>query len=127
MYVQIQINKGTHKCPSKSRVLGRMASQKWIAERAIPLLKDNPEMGPKAVKEELEKKYNIKIPYQTVFYGRQRATDKLFGKWDDCFDYLFRFKAEIELRSPGSVVEIDTVTVEGKVHFSRFFMPSKQV
>ena len=79
MYVQIQINKGTHKCPSKSRVLGRMASQKWIAERAIPLLKDNPEMGPKAVKEELEKKYNIKIPYQTVFYGRQRATDKLFG------------------------------------------------
>jgi len=88
-------------------------------------LKDNPEMGPKAIKEELEKKYNIKIPYQTAFYGRQRAADKLFGKWDDCFDYLFRLKAEIELRSPGSVVEIDTVTVEGKVHFSRFFCAFK--
>jgi len=38
---------------------------------------------------------------------------------------LFRFKAEIELRSPGSVVEIDIVTVEGKVHFSRFFCAFK--
>jgi hypothetical protein len=51
----------------------------------------------------------------------ERATNKLFGKWDDCFDWLFRFKAEIELRSPGSVVEIDTVNVDGKVYFTRFF------
>ena len=29
-------------------------------------------MGPKAVQEELQHKYNIEIPYQTVFYGRQR-------------------------------------------------------
>jgi hypothetical protein len=84
-------------------------------------------MGAKAVKEELEKKYNIKIPYQTAFYGRQRAADKLFSKWDDCFDYLFTFKAEIELRSPSSVVEIDTVIMEGKVHFSRIFCAFKAV
>jgi hypothetical protein len=69
--MQIQINKGTHQCPSRSRVVGRMASQAWIADRAIPLLKDNLEMGPKAVKNELEKKYNIKIPYQTAYYGRE--------------------------------------------------------
>ena len=32
------------------------------------------------------------------------------------------FKAEIELRSPGSVVEIDTITdEEGTVGFSKFF------
>jgi len=77
------------------------------------------------VQKELERKYNIKMAYQTVFYGRQRAADKLFGKWDDCFDSLFRFKAEIELRDPGSVVEIDTVNVDGKVHFSRFLCSFK--
>ena len=38
---------------------------------------------------------------------------------------IFRFKAEIELRSPGSVVEIDTVKVGKKVHFSRFFCAFK--
>jgi len=34
---------------------------------------------------------------------------------------LYRFKAEIEMRSPGSVVEIGTVEIDGKKHFSRFF------
>ena len=66
-------------------------------------------MGAKELKEELNYKYKIDIPYQIVYNGRQRASDKLFGKWNDSFDYLFRFKAEIELRSPESVVEIDTV------------------
>ena len=38
-------------------------------------------MGAKEVKDELEEKYKIQIPYQTVWYGRQRAYDILFGKW----------------------------------------------
>jgi hypothetical protein len=91
--------------------LGRMASQGWVAERAIPFLKRKPSMGPKALKEELEHKYNIDIPYRTVVYGRKRAADKLFGKLDDSFDWLYRFKAEVEMRSPGSIVEIDTEVV----------------
>ena len=42
------------------------------------------------------------------------------------FDWLYRIKAEIELRSTGSVVEIDTIIDdEGKVRFSRFFCAFK--
>ena len=89
------------------------------------MLRDDPSMGAKAVRKELEKQYKVKINYQTCWYGRQRAADKLFGKWDDSFDWLFRFKAEIELRSLGSVVEIDTVKVGKKVHFNRFFCAFK--
>jgi hypothetical protein len=106
-------------------VRATMASQAWIAERAIPLLKKKPALGAKDIKEALEDKYNIKINYQTAWYGRQRAADKLFGKWDDSFEELYRFKAEVELRSPGSVVEIDTEKFEGKHHFSRFFCAFK--
>jgi len=105
-----------------------MASQGWIAERAVPLLKDTTtkkNLGAKEIRKELEKQYKIKINYQTCWYGRQRAADKLFGKWDDSFDWLFRFKAKVELRSPGSVVEVDTVKVGNKVHFSRFFCAFK--
>ena len=99
-----------------------MASINWVLERAIPLLKRKPTMGASAVKEELEDKYKININYQTVWYGRQRAADKLFGKLSDSYDWLYRFKAEVELRSPGSIVEIDTVTVGGKVHFHYIFL-----
>jgi len=123
--VRVQINSGTHTCASTSRVLSSMASQAWVAERAIPLLKKKADMGAKVVQLELEDKYKIKIPYQTVWYGRQRAADKLFGNWDDSFDWLYRFKAEVDLRSPRSVVEIDTIEVEGKVHFNRFFCAFK--
>ncbi|WVZ98256.1 hypothetical protein U9M48_043721 [Paspalum notatum var. saurae] len=122
--VRIQIIEGDHKCASR-RLLGKMASQGWVAERTVPLLKKNPGMGAAEVKAELESKYNIQIPYQTVWYGKEKAAEKLFGKWDESYDYLYRFKAEVELRSPGSVVEIDTVTVDGKKHFSRFFCAFK--
>ena len=57
-----------------------MASIAWVAERAIPYLKRNPQMGAKELKEGLNYKYKIDIPYETVYNGRQRASDKLFGK-----------------------------------------------
>ncbi|KAF0903685.1 hypothetical protein E2562_029058 [Oryza meyeriana var. granulata] len=34
--IEVQINTGLHKCASRSKVSGRMASQAWVAERAIP-------------------------------------------------------------------------------------------
>lgn len=102
-----------------------MASQAWVAERAIPFLNKKNGMGPKELQKELQDTYKITIPYHTVYHGRKRATDKLFGKWSDSFDWLYRFKAEVEMRSPGSVVEIDTVKVGDKVHFNRFFCAFK--
>jgi hypothetical protein len=76
-------------------VCGTIASQAWVAERTIPLLKTKTGLGAKEVKEVIEDdKYKIVIPYQTVWYGRQRAVDKSFGKWDDSFDWLYRFKVE---------------------------------
>lgn len=47
-----------------------MASQSWIAERAIPILKVKSDMGANSLKEELERKYNIQIPYQTALNGK---------------------------------------------------------
>ncbi|WVZ88004.1 hypothetical protein U9M48_034566, partial [Paspalum notatum var. saurae] len=107
----VQIKNKDHKCPSSSRLLGSTASQAWVAERAIPLLKRNPNIGTKEIQEELE--------------AKKRAADKLFGQWDDTFDWLYRFKAEVDLRSPGSVIEIDTVIEDGEVRFSKFFCAFK--
>jgi len=103
-----------------------MASIKWVAERAVQFLKKKTSMGATEMKKELKFKYGIDIPYQTVYNGTRRASEKLFGKWNDSFDWLYRIKAEIELRSLGSVVEIDTIIDdEGKVRFSRFFCAFK--
>jgi transposase-like protein len=47
--------------------------------------------------------------------------DKIFGPWDKSFDNLYRFKAQIEKKSPGSFVVIDNHTVNGKIRFNRCF------
>ena len=47
-----------------------MVAIAWVVERAIPYLKRNPQMGAKELKEELNYKYKISIPYQTVYNGR---------------------------------------------------------
>ena len=50
----------------------------------------------------------------------------LYGDWANTFRMLYSFKAEVEKRSPGSVVEIDTkVSDDGKVFFFKFFMALK--
>jgi hypothetical protein len=48
----------------------------------------------------------------------------LYGTWEESFQSLYSLKAETELRSPWSVVEIDTKDVDGEVHFSRLLQSS---
>jgi hypothetical protein len=48
----------------------------------------------------------------------------LYGTWEESFQSLYSLNAEIELRSPGSIVEIDTKDVDGEVHFSRLLQSS---
>ena len=98
-----------------------MASYHWVAEKTVPLLMKDPNMGAKKIQEELEDKYQVKIGYGTVHMGFVIAGEKIHGTWEESFGYLFNFKAEIELRMPGSIVEIDVVNKEEGVFFHRFF------
>ena len=54
--------------------------------------------------------------------GKEKARVELYGSWEESFQLLYNWKAEIEKRSPGSVVEIDTKIVDGKVYFSQVFL-----
>ena len=49
------------------------------------------------------------------------AGEQIHRTWKESFGYLFNFKAEIELRMPRSVVEIDVVNKEEGVFFHIFF------
>ncbi|XP_042059580.1 uncharacterized protein LOC121804105 [Salvia splendens] len=51
----------------------------------------------------------------------QIAREKLYGTWEDSFGNLFNFKAMVELKMPGSVVEIGLKETEDGVYFQRFF------
>ena len=55
-----------HTCGSFNNCGETMASNKWVAERVVDLLRNDPEMGPKELQDRLKKKYSIEIPYDRV-------------------------------------------------------------
>jgi hypothetical protein len=96
-----------------------MLSQTWVTNKALPLLMKNPNMGAKAMKIYLQDEYNVTIGYDTMWMGREQALHELYGGWNESFSLLFNWTAEIEKRSPESVVKIDTKIVDEKVYFHR--------
>ncbi len=56
--------------------------------------------------------------------SRHNALEKIFGSWEESFAYLFNFKAEVELKMPGSVVEIDVPENNDGFIFIDFFVHS---
>ncbi|XBI79870.1 hypothetical protein VPH35_089192 [Triticum aestivum] len=57
--------------------------------------------------------------------GKLLALKQLYGDWDISFDNLYRFKAQVESCCPGSIVQIDHHTINGKIRFRRIFVAMK--
>ena len=120
---QIKKMPNKHYCKSTSKVEKNcMANQFWVRDRVIQWLRQDPTIGASALKNKLEEKYLIKLSYWIVYNGRGLALDEIFGKWEDSFHYTFAFKAEIERKAPGSIVEIELEKVGSKMRFSRMFV-----
>jgi hypothetical protein len=89
-----------------------------VAEKITPILAKTPNSTAKKLLVDLEKQYPIKLKYTTVWKAKQREMKELYGDWANTFRMLYNFKAEVEKRSPSSIVEIDIeVTSDGKVLF----------
>ena len=126
VFFQVKTNGPKHTCGSFNNCGETMASNKWVAERVVDLLREDPEMGPKDLHSRLQKKYSIDIPYHRVYRGKHRAMDIIYGKWDDSYDLLPTYQAELLRVVPGSIVELDTEKDEnGDLCFSRFFVALK--
>jgi hypothetical protein len=103
-----------------------MASNKWVAERVVDLLREDPEMTSKELQDRLKKKYSIEVPYDRVFRGKLRAMDIIYEKWNDSYNLLPTYQAELLKVVPGSIVDIDTEEDNnGDLCFSRFFVALK--
>jgi hypothetical protein len=100
-------------------------SQKWVATKAVSILRDYPKMGAKELQVKLQNDYKVTISYDKVWRGKEEALAELYGKWDESFELLFRWKAEVMKRCPGSVVEIDVFENDEELYFHRFFCALK--
>uniref|UniRef100_A0A453EDQ5 SWIM-type domain-containing protein n=1 Tax=Aegilops tauschii subsp. strangulata TaxID=200361 RepID=A0A453EDQ5_AEGTS len=114
-----------HICSSTSGKVTSMTSQSWVADKAVAMLKKDPTVVAVKILKDLQDEHHVTLNYHTVWKGKQKAATGLYGSWEESFRMLYNYKAEIELRSSGSIVEIDTTTHEGEVHFSKLFIAFK--
>ena len=114
------MNTKKHNCPNTylSEKI-RPASTKWIAATVLNWVREDQTVGPAEPRKKLNEKFNLQIPYHRVFDGKEMALDLIQGKWNESFYMFYSFKAEVEKRSPGSVVDIDHEFVRGRVKSSR--------
>jgi hypothetical protein len=96
-----------------------------VAERVVDFLMEDSTLGPMELQRRLQKKYALAIPYDKVFRGKEKTLDLIFGKWDDSYDILPTYRAELLKAVPGSIVELDTENHHGDVYFRRFFVALK--
>ena len=121
--IQIKKNPHEHTCPpggGDGKTKAKLAKTRWVADAVLDWLRETPTLGPTALKVKLFKKYKIDIPYMRVFYAKEMALDRINGAWNESFQLLYTFKAEVEAASPGSVVEIDKHTVPYKIRGKTF-------
>ncbi|KAM3297130.1 hypothetical protein ACQJBY_039150 [Aegilops geniculata] len=122
-YIQIKKNPHKHTCPpggGGGKAKTKLAKTRWVADAILDWLREEPGLGPTALHGKLFEKYKIEIPYMRIFNAREKALDRINGKWNDSFQLLYTFKAEVEMASPGSVVEIDKHTVPFKIKGKSF-------
>jgi len=94
-----------------------MASNKWVADRVVDLLMEDPEIRPATLRDKLKKKYSVDVPYDRVARGKLRALDMIYGKWDESYDLLPTYQAELLRSVLDSVVELETKEHNGDVCF----------
>jgi hypothetical protein len=108
-----------------SRLQSSMAYQGWVEKQEVGILNKKPNEPAKEIQKTLMFDFNIELIYHAVWKGKEGDLKWLYGDCEGSFKPFFSFKAGIEKRSPGSIVEVDTIEVHGKVYFHKFFMAPK--
>ncbi|CAN6363417.1 unnamed protein product [Urochloa humidicola] len=115
-----------HTCQSTGKVEKNiMATNHWVKDRVLDWLAKDNKIGPKDLKKKLEEQYHLNLSHWVVWDGRNKALEQLKGKWDDSFESIFSFKAEVEKTNPGSLVDIQYEKVGKKMRFTRMFVALK--
>ncbi|GJW22322.1 hypothetical protein Tco_0032944, partial [Tanacetum coccineum] len=85
-------------------------------------LKSDGDVSVTQLRKWLMKHYNVELPYQKVYRGKEQAYTDTYGKWEDSFMNIEHFKDEILNRNPGSIIDINFERNGDKKCFQRFFI-----
>jgi hypothetical protein len=119
--VVVSVLNDVHDCISSGQRRTSTPIAAWVADKALPILMSEAELGAKKSQKRLQEKFNVVIGYDTVWKGKEKAMAELYGTWEENFQQLLRWKAAVMEISPNSVFEVDCHMDGEKMYFCRFF------
>lgn len=123
--MQVKVLKEGHTCVSTSFTGHKMASYTSVAANVKNWLVEDPTLGPKELRRRIKEKHKIEVSYFKIWAGKELALEQIHGTWEESFDQLYNFKAELQKRCPGSIVEIDHNIIKEKYVFRKVFVALK--
>jgi hypothetical protein len=88
--VVVAVLNNVHDCTSSSRRKTSTPITAWVADKALPILMLEPELGAKKLQKRLQEKFNIVIGYDTIWKGKEKAMTELYDTWEENFQQLLR-------------------------------------
>jgi hypothetical protein len=95
LHMQVTVLNDVHTCTSSSRRRTTTPSCKWVASKAVSILRKYPHMGTKELQVRLQDEHKCTIGYDTVWKGKEKALDELYGSWEESFQLLYNWRAEV--------------------------------
>jgi hypothetical protein len=87
--MQIKVNTQKHNCSNTAiSVKIRPASTKWIAATVLDWVGEDVTDGVAELRRKLNGKFDVVIPYNRVYDGKEMALDLMQGKWNDNFHMM---------------------------------------
>ena len=69
-----------HECVSSMRQITTTPSCKWVASKAMSILRADSNIDAKELQKKLKIDHKCQIAYDTVWWGKQRALEGIYGK-----------------------------------------------
>ncbi|KAK1325432.1 hypothetical protein QJS10_CPA01g01768 [Acorus calamus] len=101
---QVKTMHDEHTCNNVKKVDSKMASKAWISKKIMDAVKGNAKKSIVDYELDMQKKYNIKVPYHRVWEARELAYEKIHGKIEDSYKQIPDLHNMLLELNPGSVV-----------------------
>ncbi|XP_020243324.1 uncharacterized protein LOC109821556 [Asparagus officinalis] len=108
-----------HSCGQHDNNAGQSrASRRFIATQLQPTLKVRPDIRPIDVQKEFLSSYGIRVDYSKIWWGKERAQEKLYGDAHESYDQLRWYVEEVKKTNPGSYIHVE----QNEGRFTRLFI-----
>jgi hypothetical protein len=110
-----------HTCTSNNQWRTSVPTSTWVTDKTLLIFMAEPDLEAKKLQKRLQDKYNVIIGYDTVWKCKEKALADMYGTWEENFQKLLNWKADVMEKSSNIVIEPDVHMVDDKMYFRRFF------